>query len=148
MAACTAPYARSSLRPGDLLLTIVGASVGTVGQVPEALDGANLTQTTARIAIASSLDNRYFFHFCQTHEFQKEVDRHTLWSTRPRLNIEAFETMKVVVPPRDEQTRVVNLLDSSLQRIAAETISLCKQRLLRKGLAAGLLSGRVRTVAS
>ena len=142
------PYARSSLRPDDLLLTIVGVSVGTVGQVPATLDGANLTQTTARVAIAPSLSSRYYFHFFQTRQFQREVGKHTVWSTRPRLNIEAFASMSTVVPPLHDQIRVAERLDASLQRIEAESATLCKLRLARAGLADDLLSGRVRTGAA
>src|SRR5438034_7653527 len=37
-------YARSSLKPGDVVLSIVG-SIGKVAIVPKILDGANITQS-------------------------------------------------------------------------------------------------------
>src|SRR5262249_41596513 len=43
-----ANYQRSSLRAGDVLLSIVG-TVGKVALVPSQLDGANITQSSARI---------------------------------------------------------------------------------------------------
>ena len=143
-----APYARSSLRPGDLVLTIVGVSTGTVGEVPKELDGANLTQTTARLAPGPAINGRYFFHYLQASQFQQEVARHTVWSTRPRLNIDAFGTMEVLVPPRNEQARIAETLDASMARIGAEAAQLSKLRALRSGLMDDLLSGRVRTVAA
>lgn len=45
------PYANARIRTGDVLITIVGASTGRVATVPSWLEGANLTQTTARVAI-------------------------------------------------------------------------------------------------
>lgn len=44
------PYRRARLKTGDLVITIVGAGVGNLATVPDFLDGANITQTTARIA--------------------------------------------------------------------------------------------------
>jgi type I restriction enzyme S subunit len=53
-------YARSTLRCCDLVCSI-GPSFGKVMVVPPSLEGANLTQGTARIAIASGHNPRYFF---------------------------------------------------------------------------------------
>src|SRR5688572_10519069 len=41
-------YQRSSLKPGDVLLSIVG-SIGKVAIVPQELDGGNITQSSARL---------------------------------------------------------------------------------------------------
>src|ERR1700754_3096571 len=38
-----APYKRSKLRAGDLVVTIVGAKTGNVARVPDYLEGANIT---------------------------------------------------------------------------------------------------------
>lgn len=45
-----AAYARASLRKGDLVLAIRG-TYGRIAVVPEELDGGNITQDTARLAI-------------------------------------------------------------------------------------------------
>jgi len=56
-----APYRRARLKHGDIVMTIVGAGTGNIAIVPEWLEGANLTQTTARIAFdARKAINRYF----------------------------------------------------------------------------------------
>ncbi len=48
--AIAAEYRRSILRPGDLLMSIRG-HVGRFAFVPEVLDGANITQDSARLAV-------------------------------------------------------------------------------------------------
>ncbi len=53
-----AQYAKASLRPGDLLLAIRG-TYGRVAEVPPVLDGGNITQDTARLAVSNLVDRRY-----------------------------------------------------------------------------------------
>ena len=93
-----ASYKRSVVRRGDLLISIVGVYVGTIGEVPAALDGANLTQTTARLAIRADLDSRFFFHQLISPAFQREVSRFTKGSAQPGLNLSDVEWMRVVIP--------------------------------------------------
>lgn len=142
-----ASYSRSVVCEGDLLLSIVGVYVGTVGQVPRALDGANLTQTTARIAVDHRYASRFFFHQMIAPRFQAEVGRFTKGSAQPGLNLADVERMRVVVPDVTEQERIADALDASLTAIATETAALQKLREARDGVASDLLSGRVRTVA-
>ena len=54
-------YARSSLKAGDLLFTIRG-TVGRCSFVPLELEGANITQDTARIRLNGI--NPYFVRYC------------------------------------------------------------------------------------
>jgi hypothetical protein len=141
-----APYGRSVLQGEDVLLSIVGVYVGTVGQVPPQLGGANLTQTTARIAITAPNVPRYFFHQMIGPTFQGEVRKYTKGSAQPGLNLSDVERMVVHVPSVEDQKRVVAVLDASVEAIATEQRELGKLRSLRLGLASDLLSGRMRTV--
>ena len=51
-------YKRSKLKAGDLLLSIRG-HVGRMAIVPACLDGANITQDTARLATVETLESGY-----------------------------------------------------------------------------------------
>ena len=70
-----ASFDRAKVIGGDLLMSIVGY-VGTVAEVPNSLSGANLTQTTARIAVKPELCGRYFLHFFRSSFFRDEVKRY------------------------------------------------------------------------
>ena len=59
-----AEYKRSTLKPGDLLMSIRG-HVGRTAIVPPELDGANITQDTARLAVPAN-QAEYFRH-CILH---------------------------------------------------------------------------------
>ncbi len=54
-------YPRSTIRVGELVYSI-RASVGAVHRVPHELDGANLTQGTARISPGTVVDARYLLN--------------------------------------------------------------------------------------
>jgi len=67
-------YKNARLSTGDIIITIVGAGTGNIEVVPKWLDGANITQTTARIAIEL---NRAYSVYCkyylQSSQGKKQV---------------------------------------------------------------------------
>lgn len=139
-------YARSRVREGDLLFTIRG-TVGRMAFVPAALDGANITQDTARLAIDGV--NRSFLLAAMTAgPFSRFVDVHTIGQAVKGINLRELRQAPVLLLPRDQQEVVGATLDDSLALIDAERRRLDKLRLLRSGLGADLLSGRVRTVTA
>ena len=106
-----APYKRSRIAGGDLLLTIVGANTGTVARVPDYLAGANITQTTARIAVnESTADPRFILHYLQSPAGEGEVRRYIKGGAQPGLNIEDVEQFRIVLPPLFEQRRIADAL--------------------------------------
>ena len=126
-------YRRSTVRPGDLLLSIVGY-VGTVGRVPDELDGANLTQTTARLAIDQSVDPGFIFHQLCSDQFRGEVSRYTKGSAQPGLNLADVERMQLALPPLDEQRRIAEILDTIDATIQATEEVIHKLRKLEKAV--------------
>lgn len=66
----------------------------------------------------------------------------------PGLNREDAYERLVQVPPLDEQHRIAKSFDTVDKAIQADEKQLNKLREFRSGLAADLLSGRVRTVAT
>src|ERR1039457_4374668 len=49
------PYARSRVSSGDLLITVVGANIGKIAEVPKWLNGANISRSVARLSVDSSV---------------------------------------------------------------------------------------------
>ena len=74
-AAISNAFRRSLLRPGDLLMSIRG-HVGRFAVVPPELEGPNITQDTARLAVQSA--SPVFVREClRTEGFQRWMARHT-----------------------------------------------------------------------
>lgn len=134
-----APYKRSKLKPGDLVLTIVGANTGTVAVVPAWLDGANITQTTARIAVDSTKAiPGYVEQVLRSAIGQEAVYRFQKGGAQPGLNLADVEKFEIPLPPLPEQRKIAEILrtwDEALEKLTAlraakaRRISSLRQRL-------------------
>jgi len=114
-----APYKRSKLKGGDLLMTIVGANTGTIAKVPDWLDGANITQTTARIAVdQTSSDSGYVLQCLQSHIGQNEVRKYIKGAAQPGLNLSDVGIFRVPAPKLPEQRRIASFLGAVDTKIA------------------------------
>lgn len=136
-----APYKRSKLKSGDLVLTIVGANTGTVAVVPDWLDGANITQTTARIAIDSmKAIPGYVEQVLRSLIGQEAVYRFQKGGAQPGLNLADVEKFEIPLPPLPEQRKIAEILrtwDEALEKLTA--LRAAKARRL-EGIAQQLLA--------
>lgn len=113
-----APYKRSKLRKNDILLTIVGANTGTIAEVPDWLDGANITQTTARIAVESgSADTGYILQCLKSHIGQNEVRKYIKGAAQPGLNLADVEKFQVPALTLPEQRKIAGFLGAVDEKI-------------------------------
>lgn len=105
--AIDAPYRRSRLKAGDIVMTIVGAGTGNIAIVPDYLDGANITQTTARIAVNKTVADRDFIRLVlESHVGRHEVYRNIKGGAQPGLNIGDVEEFQIPTPPLSEQCAI------------------------------------------
>lgn len=135
-------YARAKTKAGDLLFTIRG-SVGRVAVVPNELDGANITQDTARIS-ASGMDPQFLLGFLLGKAASKYAAIHTLGVAVQGINLGELRAMPVVKPKPDEQERIGAQLATITGKIETEKEHLAKLRQQKQGLMHDLLTGRVR----
>lgn len=94
-------YRRSLLAPGDLLMSIRG-HVGRFAVVPPELDGANITQDTARLAIVGA--QPVFVREClRAQGFQAWMAKHTKGAAVRGINLADVKLMPILQPPLDLQ---------------------------------------------
>jgi type I restriction enzyme S subunit len=120
-----ARYARSTLKSGDLLLSIVG-TIGKVATVPPELEGGNITQSSCRIrADERVVSGPYIKWFLKSPNATAQYDSHRLGTAVPRLNLADVREMRVPVPPLLEQRRIVAKLDrlSARSRVARDHLA-------------------------
>ena len=136
-------YKRSRLNEGDLLLTIRGTT-GRVAIVPKTLDGANITQDTARIRLKQEHSNIFFYFLLQSRTIQDQVILHTLGQAVKGINICEVRRLTLALPERTEQEQISKMLSrvDSLWKDALEYLS--KFRQLKTALMHDLLTGKVR----
>lgn len=140
-----ANFDRAKVIGGDLLMSIVGY-VGIVAEVPNTLAGANITQTTARLAITAELGGRYFLHFLRSSFFKNEVKRYMKGSAQPGLNLADVEKMSVAFPAEhSERQAIVHILDT-LDTAIRETGSIIdKLNGIKQGLLHDLMTRGIDT---
>lgn len=106
-----AEFKRSRLRPGDLLLSIRG-TVGRVVVIPQALDGANITQDSARLSIQATLCGRFVIWYLRSSFAQSRMRRAIKGVAVRGINIGDVRALQIPIPPRDEQEEIVRRIES------------------------------------
>lgn len=139
-------YRNARVKAGDLIMTIVGYC-GHVEQIPDWLDGANLTQTTARIAIDGSRANRSFCKYSlQSSYGARQVSEHLKGAAQPGLNIRDVEKFLIPLPSMKEQEAISLVLRELDEEILALQEKRTKIAQLKLGMMQALLTGRIRLV--
>ena len=140
------PYRNSRVKSGDLIMTIVGYC-GHVEIIPDWLDGANLTQTTARIAISPSKAVSIFCKYALLSAAGKaQVNAYMKGAAQPGLNCGDIEKFLVPAPPIDEQTAIAAVLSDMDAELTALEARHNKTRALKQAMMQELLTGRIRLV--
>ncbi|MEQ3745948.1 MAG: restriction endonuclease subunit S [Henriciella sp.] len=140
-----APYSRSKLKAGDLLLTIVGANTGNVAVVPDWLAGANITQTTARVATNPEQAHSPFVEqYLKSHLGQKEVYRYLKGAAQPGLNLGDIEKFRIAIPKEYEQKKIAAFLGAVDGKLAALREKEAALTRFKKGLMQALFNQTLR----
>jgi type I restriction enzyme S subunit len=135
-------YRRSRVIEGDLLFSIRG-TVGRRAFVPASLDGANITQDTARLAIKGA-NARFVSHYLGAHSAATFIELHTLGQAVKGINLRDVRRIPLVLPPRREQDAITEILDAHDAQVQMEKQSCAELRFLKAGLMEDLLTGRIR----
>lgn len=108
-------YHRSKLKGGDVLLGIIRAT--KVAVVPDELEGANITQGTARFRPGPSITTEFLAHWLEGPDAQGWLHRHYRGIDMPGLNLGDVRRLPVPVPPLPEQAEIVRVMRSALAEI-------------------------------
>lgn len=99
-------YRRSRLRSGDLLISIRG-TIGRLAFVPASLNGANITQDTARLSIRSDINADYVRLMLESADVQQQIARFTTGLAVKGINIGELRKLQIPMLPEAEQTLLV-----------------------------------------
>jgi type I restriction enzyme S subunit len=143
--AVEAKYKNARLKTGDIVLTIVGAGTGTVAIVPDWLDGANCTQTTARIAVDNNkADSSYCYYFLSSGFGKKLTYQNIKGGAQPGLNCGDIEYFEIYLPPLPEQKAISQVLSTADVTIQTTEKLIAQKELRKKWLMQQLLTGKKR----
>jgi type I restriction enzyme S subunit len=134
-------FVRSTVRTGEIIMSI-RATVGTTAVVPPCLDGANLTQGTARVAPGKNVNGVYLLQYLRMPSTQAWIQRQVKGATFREITLARLRELPVLIPPMAIQDKFADkamlansAIDSSkvlLSRIENLSLSLGNQLLGRK----------------
>lgn len=137
-------YRRSEVRAGDLVIAI-RATVGKVLPVPLELDGANLTQGTARLAPNDRTDAEFLLWAIRHQRAQDSILAEIKGTTFAEITLAALREVQVASPIAiDEQRLIGERLNACEDRIRQEGLLRKKLKAQKSGLMDDLLTGRMR----
>ena len=120
-------FKRARLIAGDLLLSIRG-SVGRLIEIPEVLEGANITQDTARLSINKRLNSRYVYFALLAPDTQKRMANAIRGVAVRGINIGDVRALQLPIPSLLEQTEIVRRVEAMFalaDRIEARCTAAC-----------------------
>jgi len=133
-------YKRSRLRTGDLIISIRG-TIGRLAAVPAILDGANITQDTARLSVSREHDSRYVRAMLESTFVQRQIVAYTTGLAVKGINIGELRKIQIPILPLEEQRKVAHEvieLRAAMQNISerisqVDTLSRSVQQQLLRG---------------
>jgi type I restriction enzyme, S subunit len=109
-------YERASLKAGDILLAIRG-TYGKVAKVPKELEGGNITQDTARLAISHLTEAAFIMWQLRSPRMQGYFQEVARGVAVKGVNIGDIRPATIALPPVAEQKRIIAELERRLSVI-------------------------------
>ena len=137
-------YKRSTVYQMDIVFAL-RATVGKVLPIPQELNGANLTQGTAKISPSSNFDENFILWALRTSMVSQQILAVQKGTTFFEITLSDLRQLLLAVPKtKAEQTYISHCLITCEQKIQDEKRWLLKQKNTKTGLMQDLLTGKVR----
>ena len=139
---------KSILKEGDVLLNLVGASIGRAAIASHELEGANMNQAVALIRLVKDgLDNKFLMNYLLSPEAQPTIHGKKVDVARANLSLTDVSEFAVPLPPLLEQQAIVAEVESQLS-VADEvektiTAELKRAEQLRQSILKKAFSGKL-----
>lgn len=102
---------RYTVKTGDVCITIVGANVGDVGQVPHSLNDANLTENAVKLI---GKEEDYISDFTKyallAEDAQKQMKNFAAGAAQPKLGIYKINEVEIPYPDKTIRGEISNIL--------------------------------------
>ena len=133
--AIEAAYARTRLRGGELLLTLVG-TVGEVAVVPDELNGWNTARAVAVIPVRKDVGAYWIKIALQSYAVRQIIDSRLNTTVQATLNLGDVAQLPIVLPPKPEREAIAHILGTlddkiELNRRMSETLEAMARALFK-----------------
>jgi type I restriction enzyme S subunit len=136
-------FRRSEVRHGDIVYALRGR-LGDVRAIPLDLDGANLTQGTARISPGLSVHSQFLLWALRNPEVVLRACAESKGTTFMEITLSDLRQIKIALPPKLEQLRIVSTLFDIEDHLTALNLELGKKRNIKQAAMQELLTGKRR----
>ena len=137
-------YKRSEVSIGDIVLAL-RATVGKVLPVPLELNGANLTQGTAKISPKASIDSVFLLWALRSSAVANQILIVQKGTTFSEITLGDLRSLIVAVPSREQEQQLISAaLEANEERTRMDRSILAKLRRQKAALMQDLLTGKVR----
>jgi type I restriction enzyme S subunit len=103
-------YKRSRLEGDEILITVVGAGIGTVSIAPLECKGYNIARAVAKVPVRD-FNSQYLLLWLSTSIARSWLVGEAREVARPTLNLVQLATVLVPIPPLEEQIEIVRQVD-------------------------------------
>ena len=106
--------ARYTISSKDVYISIAG-TIGQVGAIPDAIDGANLTENAAKIVLFEDapIDKDYLIWYLSLPAGSEQIEEKTMRTTQPKLALYRIEEINVLIPSIEEQQEFAAFVEQS-----------------------------------
>ena len=134
----------SQLAKGDVLINIVGASIGRCAIFDLKAECANTNQAVCVFRPNEENDSAFLSYYLQDETTQKRLFRTQVETARANLSLGDFRKFKFVIPKKDEQIEIAAKINQFNKIIKDKVDKIAVLERLKKSLMQNLLTGRVR----
>lgn len=133
------------LKANDLVITLVGAGIAQVVEVPEYLDGTILSRSTGRIAIDQKITNsRFVSYFLKSENGRSQIFFNIKEGAQPVISSLDVSNCLIPLPPKQEQTAIAHALSDVDALINGLEKLITKKQAIKTATMQQLLTGRTR----
>ena len=133
----------SILKKGDLLINIVGASIGRAC-IYDVDIIANINQAVCLFRPSKKVNTDYISNFLQLPKSVAKLLNTQSDSARPNLTLEDIRNFQFLLPPLPEQTAIAQLLSTWDNAITKTQALIAQKEQRKKWLMQNLLTGKMR----
>lgn len=115
---------KHSVEPGDVLIASLGKELPRSCIAPDWLGPAIVKADCIRFRPGPRVDGRFVSHMLNSQPLRRGLSDIIHGVGRPRLNLREIKGIRLPVPPRDEQQRIVEVIEEQFSRLDAGVESL------------------------
>lgn len=137
---------RSSFSINDIIIAKTGATVGKCS-INNKIEYGILSSSCVKISFDNNIDNRFYYFFFNTRQFNEALRMSCNGTTRDTINLIPFSNIQCPIPPFPTQQRIADFLDrkcaeidelAALQETMIAELKRYKQSVITEAVTKGL----------